>query len=138
MLESRHFCDLSLHIWGDSLDPFSVTDFVGIEPTESFTVGDDVDLPSGSRAKKKTGMWILREKSEDNIAKFQDKFESFLSRFDAVESAFTSLPGVSGAFLACNVGHNLRCFSEELYLSSSQVQRLGDLGLGLRITYVGW
>lgn len=130
------FSQVTLHIWGDSLDPFAITKALRIEPTRQSVKGQEMYTASGSRYAKKTGMWAWETSAETASIDLHVHLSHVLSKLENINFTLSDLPGVEDAYLGCIIGSNKPGVTEEFSIANDQINRLAVLGLSLKFAII--
>lgn len=126
---------IAIYLRGNSLDPKSVTNALGINPSRSQKRGDLRSTSTNHKVISKIGLWGLV--SQSKAVTVPEHIEEVLANFDGRVISLRDISGVEEAYLYIYVA----CKTEvgvtenvELTVTKVQIDRLSGLGLDLRIT----
>ena len=123
---------VSLRIFGDDLDPTSVSALLDSPPTRSYCKGEVIPGVRTHRTAS-TGVWILQgdEQGDGNL---EERIHRLLDGVSAASAAWTALaPYRKDVFC----GLHLNAWNQGCSLSSVLLERLGERGLTLDLDIYG-
>ena len=127
---------VSLHFYGQDLDPDSVTETLGLKPVVARRRGEERSS-GGKTVVQKTGVWGYRiRRAAENAAPLVDQL---IAELGTRKKILTSLPtadeGIIEIFYSMITDQgDLTCVTD---LSSVQLSALAEYGLPLRFTVYG-
>jgi len=123
---------VSLRVFGDDLDPASVSALLDAHPTKSYRKGEVIPGVRTHRIAL-TGMWILQG-DEQGDSTLEERIHRLLDRVSAASDSWTALaPYRKNVFC----GLYLNAWNQGCSLSSKLLERLGERGLTLDLDIYG-
>ncbi|SRR5579885_484625 len=128
-------CSASLRVFGDDLDPDTVTAVLGSVPTEACRKGDVTRLKVTTRVERQ-GKWLLRIEHRTGTT-LEAVIDELLDRVTGDLSVWADLTARFEVDLFC--GLQMNEWNRGLRLSPETLKRVAERGLelGLDIYYVG-
>lgn len=133
---SMRFLKISLRLWGTELDPDKVTEILGITPTEHQMRGDLRTSPDGKKSRTlDLSHWVYTINASKMVDEEIDDLLKLLAYKD-----LRSIEKIEHAILDVYVGLSDENFivssSFELRIDNNIINRIGRMGLDLRVTVI--
>ena len=128
---------VALYVYGDRLDPDTVTQLMGIQPTGAHRKGD-AHGPAHYHARRKTGHWgkII----DADGGKSEDALQELIAEVSPSVSRILAIPEVEAPtfdlFVARTIDADGR-LDFELNLTAATLSAIAAAGLPLRVTLTG-
>ncbi|MBD2090253.1 DUF4279 domain-containing protein [Microcoleus sp. FACHB-1515] len=119
-------CRVTLRFFGDRLDPNSITEVLGVQPTKSCRKGDIFHGKVRDRIEK-TGKWIYRS-DEWKAIHLEDQINQLLDRLPENLDVWHELTANFQADLFC--GWSVKRSNPGIFFLPETLKRIVDRGLG--------
>jgi hypothetical protein len=139
----KPYISVSVLLKGDQLDPDLVSKELGIPADTSRRKGEVRcgKQPGAKPYTAKTGVWRTKSRDHGNGDRTWNEVHRIvgevLLEFQKRQEPLSQIPGVEQAFLdifICETEKDISDSWTEFFVSSQQIQRVGQLGLALSIT----
>jgi hypothetical protein len=117
---------VSLGVYGDDLDPSTVTAMLGVSPSQSWRKGDVLD--SSRQVPERTGVWLLKHGLSDSQT-LSDQISALLDLVTSDLQVWQKLGARHRLRVFCML--TLLDWNRECGIPASLLRRLGERGLDL-------
>jgi hypothetical protein len=97
MKANNPLIEVTIYVWGNSLDPATVASYLGVEATFSRKQGEKRTSRSLREITAKTGVWAFTATTEAEDLSIH--IQELASKIGVRASKVSSLPGVEGAYV---------------------------------------
>lgn len=135
MNKASALIEVTIYIWGDTLDPVAISSHLGLEPSFSRRKGEKRTTKTRREITAKTSLWTLTAETEAEA--LSDHIQELASKVASRIAKITGIAGVEGAYVDIFV--SVRADKAgggkyEFRLSEQDIQVLHKIGLPIEFT----
>ena len=133
--DEKEIVDVSLLVWGDSLDPEHVSMALNTRPTRSHLKGEEKQLKSGNNRIMKSGYWELDTEKVVESSSLMDRTNYLIEILKSSKKEIKMIAGCEGAAISFTLGASSDG-SIEFILDSKTLNEIAQLDVGLHFVVI--